>query len=68
MAYEFALAKGTILRHSSMLGGESVYKIENVLGQGGFGITYLVSSNIVIGNTEHKLYFAIKEFFVKGQC
>lgn len=68
MAYEFALAKGTILRHSSMLGGESVYKIENVLGQGGFGITYLASSNIVIGNTEHKLYFAIKEFFVKGQC
>ena len=68
MTYEYALTKGTILRHSSMLGKESVYTIEKVLGQGGFGITYLASSNIVVGNTEHKIYFAIKEFFVKGQC
>lgn len=68
MTYEYALSKGTVLRHSPVLGKESVYTIEKVLGQGGFGITYLASSNIVIGNTEHKLYFAIKEFFVKGQC
>ena len=68
MAYEYALTKGTILRHSSVLGRENVYTIEDVLGQGGFGITYLASSTISVGNTEHKLYFAIKEFFVKGQC
>lgn len=68
MAYEYALTKGTILRHSSVLGRESVYTIEDVLGQGGFGITYLASSTISVGNTEHKLYFAIKEFFIKDQC
>lgn len=68
MAYEYALTKGTILRHSSMLGKESVYTIEKVLGQGGFGITYLASMTIKIGHTPHKILFAIKEFFVKGQC
>ena len=68
MAYEYALTKGTILRHSSMLGEESVYTIEKVLGQGGFGITYLASMTIKIGHTPHKILFAIKEFFVKGQC
>ena len=68
MAYEYALTKGTILRHSSMLGKESVYTIEKVLGQGGFGITYLASMTIKIGHTPHKIFFAIKEFFVKGQC
>ena len=68
MAYDYALSKGTILRHSSMLGKESVYTIEKVLGQGGFGITYLASMTIIIGHTPHKIRFAIKEFFVKGQC
>ena len=68
MTYEFALPKGSILRHSSMLGKESIYKIEKVLGQGGFGITYLASMTIKIGHTPHKILFAIKEFFVKGQC
>lgn len=39
-----------------------------VLGQGGYGITYLASSVVEIGNTSHKVYFAIKEFFEKGVC
>lgn len=68
MEYEYALLKGTILRHRSALGKESVYTIEKVLGQGGFGITYLASSTISVGNTEHKIHFAIKEFFIKDQC
>ncbi len=68
MAYEYALSKGTILRHKPLIGKESVYFIEDTLGQGGFGITYLASRNIKIGNTPHKILFAIKEFFVKGQC
>ena len=68
MAYEYALSKGTILRHKPLIGKESVYSIEDTLGQGGFGITYLASRTIKIGNTPHKIMFAIKEFFVKGQC
>ncbi len=68
MAYEYALSKGTILRHKPLIGKESVYFIEDTLGQGGFGITYRASRTIKIGNTPHKLLFAIKEFFVKGQC
>lgn len=39
-----------------------------VLGQGGYGITYLASSKIEIGNTSHTVYFAIKEYFEKGVC
>ena len=39
------------------------------LGQGGFGITYLASRQIVHGNIVlGKGYYAIKEFFLKGQC
>ena len=68
MAYEFALPKDAVLRHKPIMGRESVYTIEKVLGQGGFGITYLASSSITILNIEHKIHFAIKEFFVKGQC
>ena len=68
MTYEYALSKGTILRHKPLIGKESVYFIEDTLGQGGFGITYLASRTIKIGNTPHKILFAIKEFFVKGQC
>ncbi len=68
MSYEYALHKGSKLRHSTMLGKESVYTIEKVLGQGGFGITYLAFMTLRIGNTPHKIPFAIKEFFVKRQC
>ena len=39
-----------------------------VLGQGGSGITYLASSIVETGNISHKVYFAIKEYFVKGVC
>lgn len=68
--HKFTLPKGTILRHKTGLikSEERTYTIENVLGQGGFGITYLASSTISIGNTIHKVFFAIKEFFVQKQC
>ena len=68
MSYEYAITNGTILRHSSVLGWESNYTIEDVLRQCGFGITYLASSTISVSNTEYKLYFAIKEFSIKDQC
>ena len=48
------------------------YRIEKVLGQGGFGITYkaimkeTVSGSL--GNMEVDVPVAIKEFFVKGVC
>lgn len=48
------------------------YKIEKVLGQGGFGITYLVSQKISIegpiGQIETEIKLAIKEYFMKEVC
>jgi serine/threonine protein kinase len=49
------LKKGTLLQ-----GGK--YRIEGVLGQGGFGITYLA----VQSGLNRKV--AIKEFFMKDLC
>lgn len=50
----------------------SKYKIERVLGQGGFGITYkAIMKEIVsgsLGNMEVDVPVAIKEFFMKDTC
>ncbi len=53
-----ALPLGTILPS-----GQVEYKIEKVLGQGGFGITYLVTGEILVGNVPTEAKFAIKEYF-----
>ena len=59
------LPKNTFLQ-----GGK--YKIEKVLGQGGFGITYLATQKISIegpiGQIETEIKLAIKEFFMKDVC
>jgi serine/threonine protein kinase len=59
------LPKNTLLQ-----GGK--YKIEKVLGQGGFGITYLATQKISIegpiGQIETEIKLAIKEFFMKDVC
>ena len=56
------LTQGAIL-HSSQYN----YKIEKVLGQGAFGITYLakVSLQGQLGQLDSNVYVTIKEFFMK---
>lgn len=59
-----------------LLHGKSyVYKIEKVLGQGTFGITYLAKTRVkvsgALGEIETELMVAVKEFFMKdinGRC
>lgn len=46
--------------NTTLQGGK--YKIENVLGQGGFGITYLAEQTLL------KKKVAIKEFFIRELC
>lgn len=62
---ECALPTGTVLRGKS--GRE--YKITEVLGAGGFGITYKAVGKVVINketNYSQMATFAIKEFFMRG--
>lgn len=49
------LQEGSLLQHGK-------YRIERVLGQGGFGITYLAENTMLEGMV------AIKEFFFDGYC
>lgn len=48
------------------------YKIENIIGQGGFGITYkaIMKETVsgFLGNMEVDVPVAIKEFFMKDTC
>ncbi|MCD8296455.1 MAG: serine/threonine protein kinase [Prevotella sp.] len=52
----------------TLTGGTLEYRIESVLGQGGFGITYKVSAMVGVGNIKNRISFAVKEHFVKGRC
>lgn len=58
-----ALAPGTVVR-----GPERSYTIIKVLGQGGFGITYLVSGKVRVGNIVVDVRFAMKEHFISSLC
>ncbi len=54
-----ALLPGTVIT-----GPERAYTVRKVLGQGGFGITYLVTAQVRIGNINVQCDFAVKELFI----
>lgn len=58
-----ALPVGTVLTK-----GMYPYRIEQVLGQGSYGITYKVTAQIKMGNVSQKIPFAVKENFASGYC
>lgn len=58
-----ALKIGTVLK-----GNGIKYKIIDVLGQGGFGITYLAIGEVIVGNVPAEVKFAIKEHFPSVSC
>lgn len=62
MTIDNCLAKGTTLRGKSY-----EYRIEDVLGQGSFGITYLASVKMAgaLGSIDAGIKIAIKEFFMR---
>ena len=63
------MVNNNYLKQGTILKGENLeYRVESVLGSGGFGITYKVSTEIKKGGVLTKFYFAIKEYFVKDWC
>ncbi len=52
------------LRPGTVLTGRKSYRIERVLGAGGFGITYLASTTFMVGSMRVKGLVAIKEHFM----
>lgn len=60
---KYLLSKGNILKSP-----ELSYKVEEVLGSGGFGITYKVSADVMQGNIPIHTFFAVKEHFLSDCC
>lgn len=58
-----ALPSGSVLSS-----GQGSYRIEKVLGSGGFGITYLTVSEVKVGNVKAEVPFAVKEHFPSAYC
>ena len=56
-----ALPAGTMLASR-----QRKYKIKKVLGQGGFGITYLATSRIMVENITTEASFCIKEHYIQS--
>lgn len=49
-------------------GPERDYRVLRSIGQGGFGITYLVESEVLVGNISVQARFALKEHFISDLC
>lgn len=58
-----ALSIGTVINS-----GTRSYKIEEILGSGGFGITYRASTRVGFGNISTKISVALKEHFIEDLC
>lgn len=60
-----ALAVGT-----ELVGPSYTYVIKKVLGQGGFGITYLASVRLkgLLGTLDSEMKVAVKEFYMRDYC
>lgn len=58
----------TLTRGFIIDSGIRKYKIESVLGQGGFGITYLATARVKVDNVYIIGRFAIKEHFLSSDC
>lgn len=59
----YALPKGTIIYSKPT---NIRYKVVEVLGAGGFGITYKVETTVMVDNVPLIAFFAIKEHFMSG--
>ena len=58
----------TLCPGSILDSGNTRYRIVSVLGQGGFGITYLVMGELKVGNVTTEAKFAIKEHYPELYC
>ncbi len=58
-----ALPAGTVIDS-----GSAAYTIRSVIGSGGFGITYLASMPVKVGNVKASIDVAIKELFLSSDC
>lgn len=59
-----SLPLGTVLTDQN----GTQYTVERVLGQGGFGITYLVVAEMTVNNVRAEVRFAMKELFPAHLC
>lgn len=61
--WDDVLPVGSVLRS-----GKREYRVEAVLGKGGFGITYKVSAMEQVGQIPVRVEFAMKEFSWTDVC